>query len=267
MTSQPASLPVLQDVSFGFGTRQVLRHACLDLRSSSINCLLGASGCGKSTLLRVVAGLLQPRAGHVLVSPAHCAMVFQDARLLRWLTVAENLGLALAEQPRSIRTERIQQALEQVQLAGTQNLLPRELSGGMAQRVGIARALLRKPRLLLMDEPFAALDAITRHELQRVLRELIAVQQTTCLFVTHDVNEALTLGHRLFVMRDGHIFQQWDNAPDVPRNEELVKQQILQALHAANPSHPPFPNCAPDSLATSSTTSSTTSATSTSQTP
>ena len=130
----------------------------------------------------------------VLARPQDCAMVFQAPRLLRWLTVGENLGLALAHRrgmKRAQKAQRIGQALEVVQLAGAQALFPHELSGGMAQRAGIARALLREPRLLLMDEPFAALDAITRRSLQAALRQLIATRQTTCLSVTHDVDEAL----------------------------------------------------------------------------
>ncbi|MDO4796051.1 MAG: ABC transporter ATP-binding protein [Brachymonas sp.] len=232
-----APVPVLQDASLRFGSRNVLDRITLTLKGGCVNCLLGPSGCGKSTLLRVVAGLLQPDSGQVLVPPTHCATVFQDPRLLPWLSVAENLGLALSGQARPQQAARIRQALAQVQLAGTQDLLPRELSGGMAQRVGIARALLRKPQLLLLDEPFSALDAITRRELQTVLRELMATQQTTCLFVTHDIHEATALGQRLFVMQNGCITQQWDAPWDTP----AIRQQIMQALqHAAH--HPSAPD-------------------------
>ena len=135
---------VLEGVSLRLGGRQVLRDASLALEAGAINCLLGASGCGKSTLLRVAAGLLPPDAGQVLARPQDCAMVFQAPRLLRWLTVGENLGLALAHRrgmKRAQKAQRIGQALEVVQLAGAQALFPHELSGGIAQRVGIARAL------------------------------------------------------------------------------------------------------------------------------
>mgnify|MGYP003358013363 CR=1 FL=1 len=233
-----APFPILQEVRFGFGTRPVLNHVTLTLKRGSINCLLGPSGCGKSTLLRLAAGLLQPDSGQVLVSPTHCATVFQDPRLLPWLTTAENLALALVGQTHQQQSERIHQALEQVQLADAKNLLPRELSGGMAQRVGIARALLRTPQLLLMDEPFSALDAITRHELQTVLRELMATQQTTCLFITHDIHEATLLGQRLFVMQNGHITQQWD----APWNAPAIQQQIVQALNQAEQASAPNPH-------------------------
>ena len=233
--SATADLPVLQNTSLRFGEQQILQHVNLSLKPGSINCLLGASGCGKSTLLRVVAGLLQADSGCVLVRPEQCALVFQDPRLLRWLTVAENLELALAHQPRTVCAERIRHILDVVHLQGTQNLLPHELSGGMAQRVGIARALLRSPSLLLMDEPFAALDAITRRKLQQALCELIAQQHTTCLFVTHDVDEALALGQRLFVMQSGRIARQWDIPQDRPWDETSTKQQIVQALHGPQP--------------------------------
>ena len=150
--------------------------------------------------------------------------------------MGENLGLALAHRrgmKRAQKAQRIRQALEVVQLAGAQALFPHELSGGMAQRVGIARALLREPRLLLMDEPFAALDAITRRSLQAALRQLIAVRQTTsCLFVTHDVDEALALGRRLFVMQAGRVARQWN----APWRADEAKSQIVQALRAADAS-------------------------------
>ena len=169
----------------------------------------------------------------VLARPQDCAMVFQAPRLLRWLTVGENLGLAHRRgMKRTQKAQRIGQALEVVQLAGAQALFPHELSGGMAQRVGIARALLREPRLLLMDEPFAALDAITLRSLQAALRQLIATRQTTCLFVTHDVDEALALGRRLFVMQAGRVARQWN----APWRADEARSQIVQALRAADAS-------------------------------
>ncbi len=166
--------------------------------------------------------------GTVLVDPQDCALVFQDARLLRWLTVAENLALALANHPRRERQERIAAVLALMQLQGIQHHLPSELSGGMAQRVGIARALLRTPRLMLMDEPLASLDAITRSDLQGVLKELLASRQQTCLFVTHDVGEAIRLGERLFVMRDGMIVRQMDR----PWESTDMRTQILRELES-----------------------------------
>ena len=182
----------------------------------------------RQTLLRVVGGLLRTKRGTVLVDPQDCALVFQDARLLRWLTVAENLALALANHPRRERQEHIAAVLALMQLQGIQRHLPSELSGGMAQRVGIARALLRTPRLMLMDEPLASLDAITRSDLQGVLKELLASRQQTCLFVTHDVGEAIRLGERLFVMRDGMIVRQMDR----PWESADMRTQILRELES-----------------------------------
>jgi len=224
--------PVLDSISKSFGAKPVLKGLSLSLATGGITCLLGPSGCGKSTLLRVAASLIRPEAGRVLIEPTRTAMVFQEPRLLPWLTVAENLALALpgisaAEKKRSIR-----QTLDQVSLpvsgGDVHDLLPRELSGGMAQRVSLARALLRRPDFLLMDEPFAALDAITRGELQKMLVSLIARQRVNCLFVTHDLDEALTIADQIQVLKDGIILF---SAP-VPAADErgLVKQRILSYL-------------------------------------
>lgn len=202
-------IPVLDAVTKRFGAHTVLRKVSLSLLEGSITCLLGPSGCGKSTLLRVAASLLPVDEGSVLIDPREAAMVFQEPRLLPWLTVAENLALALHGQGHGASREdmarRIREALALVELGDITRLLPRELSGGMAQRVGLARSLLRRPRYLLMDEPFAALDAITRGVLQKMLTALIAEQKITCLFVTHDIDEALRIGRHIHVMKDGAI--------------------------------------------------------------
>lgn len=195
----------LIDVCKSFGAHRVLDHVSLTLDAPEITALLGASGCGKSTLLRIAAGLLPFDSGQVIASPARMGVVFQDARLLPWLTVHENLTLAL---PFGVadRRERIESALTSLRLAAdTQNRFPRELSGGMAQRVAIARALLREPEVLLMDEPFAALDALTRDEMQGMLVALVAERRLPCLFVTHDVHEAERISERLIVMQCGGL--------------------------------------------------------------
>lgn len=208
----------------------ILRDTTLHIQEGAINCLLGPSGCGKSTLLRVAAGLLSPEHGTVHLDPSHCAMVFQEPRLLPWLTVAENLALALPFTPSRTKTQHpklISQALQRMQLDGIESYMPRELSGGMAQRIGIARALLRQPKMLLMDEPFAALDAITRTTLQHVLIELIEEQHTTCLFVTHDIDETIAIGNQISIMHHGTITHQVNNHQKHPH----LKQQIFQYLH------------------------------------
>jgi ABC-type nitrate/sulfonate/bicarbonate transport system ATPase subunit len=201
--------PVLDSIYKSFGAKTVLAGVSLDLAEGGITCLLGSSGCGKSTLLRVAASLIPPESGRVLIRPERTAMVFQEPRLLPWLTVAENLALALPSRPAAEKKTNIRQALDLVSLplsgGDVHDLMPRELSGGMAQRVSLARALLRRPDFLLMDEPFAALDAITRGELQRMLVSLIAKQRVSCLFVTHDLDEALTIADHLQVLKDGEI--------------------------------------------------------------
>ena len=217
------------DIHLRFAQREVLRGLTLNVAAGGITCLLGPSGCGKSTLLRIAADLLRPNSGTVSLPAAQTAMVFQEPRLLPWLTVAENLGLALSPQPSENSRNRIRQVLSCVRLNGVEDLMPRELSGGMAQRVGIARALLRNPAFLLMDEPFASLDAITRGELQTMLTGLIAQQRTTCLFVTHDIQEALHIASHLAVLHNGVIAL----TEAVPREfaaREQLKQRVLAWL-------------------------------------
>ena len=198
-----------ENVSKSFGDKRVLDAMTLDMADTGITCLLGASGCGKSTALRVAAGLIPPDAGSgpVFIPAGACGVVFQDTRLLPWLA---DVALDAAE-------------------AG--GLFPRELSGGMAQRAGIARALLRRPRFLMMDEPFASLDAMTRGDLQIMLKELVDEQGMACLFVTHDMDEAFVVARRVVVMRGGRAaatfeaeeFSGWER-------RERVRDHILTCL-------------------------------------
>jgi ABC-type nitrate/sulfonate/bicarbonate transport system ATPase subunit len=224
--------PVLDSISKSFGARLILDGVSLSLSAGGITCLLGPSGCGKSTLLRIAASLIRPDAGKILIEPARAAMVFQEPRLLPWLTVAENLALALPKAGAAEREKSIRQALDLVSLpvsgGDVRDFLPHELSGGMAQRIGIARALLRRPDFLFMDEPFAALDAITRGELQKMLVNLISKQMVNCLFVTHDINEALTIADHIKVLKDGKIL--FSDPTPAESDHGLIRQQILSYL-------------------------------------
>jgi sulfonate transport system ATP-binding protein len=184
-----------------FGERTVLDGLDLDLRRSEFVILLGQSGCGKSTLLRLLGGLDLPDGGTVTV-PRKRAIVFQGDRLLPWQRVWRNVTIGLPDRDaRSIALG----VLEEVGLRDRADAWPKTLSGGEAQRVALARALVADPVLVLLDEPFAALDAITRLRMHDLVRALRARYDSTMLLVTHDVDEAISLGDRILVMRDGRI--------------------------------------------------------------
>ena len=194
----------------------VLHSIQLQIQPGEFVCLLGPSGCGKSTLLNVIAGFLQPTAGYVLVDQAPITrpgadrgFVFQQYSLLPWKTTFQNveLGLKIRGMPRAERAELVNDYLNRVGLYKHRNSYPHQLSGGMQQRASIVRALVNSPSVLLMDEPFAALDAQTRHMMQKLLLDIWDDLKTTVLFVTHDIEEAIFLGDRLCIMgvHPGHI--------------------------------------------------------------
>ena len=190
---------------------EALRNVSLTLNSGDFVALLGPSGCGKSTLLRLIAGLDQPDGGdlHRAVAPTEIGYVFQDATLLPWASAADNVWLPLRLRgiSRAEAAPRIHEALAQVGLTGFAEAQPHELSGGMRMRVSVARALVGRPRLLLMDEPFAALDEFTRHGLQDDLLALWRQLGCTVVFVTHSLYEAAFLARRIVLMsaRPGRI--------------------------------------------------------------
>jgi sulfonate transport system ATP-binding protein len=170
--------------------------------------VVGGSGCGKSTLLRLAAGLEAPTCGSVrlnddAITAPHpeIGLVFQEPRLMPWLTIRENVAFGIRHLPRAERNNRVEEALERVGLAAFGDHWPRELSGGMAQRASLARALVGRPSVLLLDEPFSALDALTRYDLQEHLVELWHYDRPTMVLVTHDIEEALFLSDRVVVMR------------------------------------------------------------------
>ena len=184
--------------SFGSGSQRVvaLEGVTLDVERGEFVCLLGASGCGKSTLLNLVAGLDQPTTGTVEVRANRTGLMFQEAALFPWLTVRGNVELALklADVPRAERRPRAQELLEMVHLGDFAKRRPHELSGGMRQRAALARALAQEADVLLMDEPFGALDAMTRDLLHDELEALWTSTGKTVIFVTHNVREAVRLG-------------------------------------------------------------------------
>ncbi|GJH36223.1 ATP-binding cassette domain-containing protein [Paraburkholderia hospita] len=184
-----------------YGKRVVIDALDLDIHKGEFVALLGESGCGKTTLLRALAGLDQPDAGQIRAPERH-SVVFQEHRLLPWATLSENVALG---HETTIGRTGAAHALAEVGLSGREDDWPRNLSGGQAQRVALARALVRDPALLLLDEPFAALDALTRIKMHGLVKELVARHQPGVLIVTHDVDEALTLADRILVMRAGRI--------------------------------------------------------------
>ncbi|PQZ89533.1 ABC transporter [Arthrobacter sp. MYb227] len=196
--------------SFAVGkeSRQVLRDVNLTVTPGEVLAILGPSGCGKSTLLRAVSGLDNPTAGTVFIDgtpvsglDTRCAVAFQEPRLLPWQSIEKNVALGLPQgTDRKEGTARVAELLRLVELDGHSSLRPREISGGMAQRASLARALARRPGVLLLDEPFGALDALTRLKMQDLLLDIHRAYPTTVLLVTHDVDEALQLADRILVL-------------------------------------------------------------------
>jgi sulfonate transport system ATP-binding protein len=216
----------------------------LTVKPGEIVAIVGGSGCGKSTLLRAISGLDTPSQGMVVLdgetikSPNEkIGVIFQEPRLLPWLSVADNVGFGLADRPASERRERVAAALERVGLTDKANVWPRELSGGQAQRVSIARALIMRPEVLLLDEPFSALDAFTRIDLQDHLLDLWADTRPTLVLVTHDVDEAIVLADRVVVMRPRPGRIQEEVITDMPRPRDrqsaafdFAKRRVMAAL-------------------------------------
>jgi sulfonate transport system ATP-binding protein len=229
--------------TYADGTR-ALADAALSVRESEIVALIGGSGCGKTTLLRLVAGLDWASGGAIrldgeTISEPHAAIgiVFQEPRLLPWLTVADNVAFGLGEVPPVERKARVAHALEKVGLLEHARRWPRDLSGGQQQRVAIARAFVTNPKVLLLDEPFSALDAFTRASLHEHLLALWEETRPTVLLVTHDVQEAVTLADRVVVMqpKPGRIFDELPLSLARPRDRaglpfESATRRVLLAL-------------------------------------
>ena len=224
-----------EKISKKYGAKQALAQTSLRFAEHSLTCIVGRSGCGKTTLLRVLGGLEETDSGCVrLTGEKRIAPVFQEARLMSWLTVAENITLAV-KVDKGLDKQRLPELLRQLGLSGCEHLYPHELSGGMAQRVALGRTLFYNPDIILMDEPFSALDYFTRQGLQQTLLELYAAEHKTIIFVTHDVEEALLLADRIIIMDNGTVKDEVPVTLPRPRQAaepdfQLLRQKILQAL-------------------------------------
>ncbi|SEK24106.1 sulfonate transport system ATP-binding protein [Roseateles sp. YR242] len=265
-TPAPAQAPVLEragpaggepirlrGLGKSFGEREVLAGLDLDIRAGEFVAVIGRSGCGKSTLLRLLAGLEKPSTGELDAGAVKdLRFMFQDARLLPWARVQDNVALGL--EGREAR-DRAAAALAQVGLADRGKEWPARLSGGQRQRVALARALVHTPRLLLLDEPLGALDALTRIEMQRLIERLWLRQGFTAVLVTHDVAEAVALADRVLLIEEGQLAL--DLRIDLPRPrvrdaafaalEQRLLDRVLQAPDTtdAEPTREPAPIPAP----------------------
>ncbi|WP_281884013.1 ABC transporter ATP-binding protein [Agromyces rhizosphaerae] len=228
-------LSVRYNVARTGNTLTAIEGVDLDVREGEFITVLGPSGCGKTTFMNVIAGLVAPTTGSVTVDGKPVtgpgpdrAVVFQDYALLPWRTVFDNVKFGL-EMQKGLKGDgwrgRVQEAIELVGLSGFESSYPRELSGGMQQRVGLARAIVAKPRILLMDEPLGAVDALTREVMRDEIEKLIAATGKTVLFITHSIEEAILLGDRIVVFKShpGAIKEIIETRLDRPRSERSVQ--------------------------------------------
>ncbi len=219
----------IRGLTRSFVTKQgvvgALRGVDLDVEHGQFVAVVGASGCGKSTLLSVVAGLDSPSAGTV-ARANKVALMFQDATLLPWLTARQNIDLALRLRgvPAAQRRGRVDELLETVRLGDAGHRRPHELSGGMRQRVALARCLAQDTRIIAMDEPLGALDAMTRDHLHDEIERVVSEQDLTVLFVTHNMREAVRLADRVILMAEGRIVH--EHVVDVPRPRSIDSAEV-----------------------------------------
>jgi ABC-type nitrate/sulfonate/bicarbonate transport system ATPase subunit len=226
---------VFSKISMTFGNTHVLDDINLSVNQGEFVCLLGPSGCGKSTLLNIVGGFITPSEGEVTIDGERVTgpdprriFVFQERGVFPWLTVEQNIGFGLFRQPEKERRERIAHYVQLVGLKGFEQSYPRELSGGMKQRLEVARALAVNPDVLYLDEPFGALDSITRLQMRRELLRIWQAEKKTILFVTHDIEESVQLADRVVVLsaRPGRVRRVVDI--DIPHPRDLSDPRYLQ---------------------------------------
>jgi len=250
-TSPPATATAVLDLAVDakhFDSVKVLQEVAFTIAPGEVVSLVGPSGCGKSTLLRIVAGLERQYQGRatVLGQPVqlhsrHVGFIFQEPRLLPWLTVADNVGFELGRG--GGRHPHVHELLAEVGLADYADAFPKQLSGGMAQRASIARGLFTQPELLLLDEPFSAVDAFTRMRLQDLLLGIAAHHRTTLLLVTHDIDEAVYLSDRILVLapRPGRLIGEIINHQARPRNRRSLQLSSLKGKVLALLNNEPDP--------------------------
>jgi ABC-type nitrate/sulfonate/bicarbonate transport system ATPase subunit len=213
----------------------VLEPIDLEIRDGEFVCLLGPSGCGKSTFLQIIAGFLKPTAGTVEIDGKRVTgpdrkriFVFQERGVFPWLTAADNIGFGLADLPREERDKRVAEYVELVGLKGFEHAFPHQLSGGMKQRVEVARALAVDPDMLFLDEPFGALDSMTRLTMRSELLRIWQAKKKTILFVTHDVEESVQLADRVVVMSARPAKIQRIVDIDIPRPRDISAPRYLE---------------------------------------
>ncbi|HET7433177.1 MAG TPA: ABC transporter ATP-binding protein [Thermoanaerobaculia bacterium] len=224
-----------RQIGMTFGGTRVLDDINLSVTEGEFICLLGPSGCGKSTLLNIVGGFLTPTEGEVTIDGERVTapdrrriFVFQERGVFPWLTVNQNVGFGLVGAPKKERDERVAHYVNMVGLGGFESSYPRELSGGMKQRLEVARALAVNPDVLYLDEPFGALDSITRLQMRRELLRIWQAERKTILFVTHDIEESVQLADRVVVLsaRPGRVRRIVDI--DIPHPRDLSDPRYIQ---------------------------------------
>lgn len=219
----------VQNVSFRYPGYEhwILKDFSLELYDREVLAIIGKSGCGKSTLIRLISGLLMPTKGQIQIeSNRRVGVVFQDHRLLPWKTVFENVALPIRKESREKQRKTVCEVLELVGLSHTENYYPLELSGGMAQRVALARALVQSPDILLMDEPFGALDAITRAQIQVDFERIQQQKKMSVVLITHEVNEAVRLADRVMVLSQAKVVDTLNI--DLPHPRTVTNMHVVE---------------------------------------